>query len=365
MEKIEPKITEITDKRRKGRINKLNQIKYKKDKKQGEMNMRKNVNKKSNNRSKVVSALAMLLVSAVALSSASYAWFTMSDKVEVNGIQLQATAPDNVLITTNGYDVTKIDSYKSSIAIKSNNSLNEVLKTGVGKNLNNVDDAGSTAVATSGPSIDKLYPMSSTDGVNKFATAKAEVEGYSSDATTFTDATNGTEVYYVDVPLYILTTGTTPVTLKLDETQSKIQDTKNKEIYKAVRFAVLDDDASETALGTFAASADYWTYTDGKYAEDGTQAGAIKKLTATNVKESQETADDIANIPVLGNTSAKNTKTIQLAKADTVGATVDGRFSPKKVIVRIWIEGENKNCVNKNADQSFEVNLTFKNAKAN
>lgn len=34
--------------------------------------MRKDVNKKSNNRSKVVSSLAMLLVSAVALSSASY-----------------------------------------------------------------------------------------------------------------------------------------------------------------------------------------------------------------------------------------------------------------------------------------------------
>lgn len=323
--------------------------------------MRKDVNKKSNNKSKVVSALAMLLVSAVALSSASYAWFTMSKEVSVTGIKLSATAPDNVLITTNGYDVTKIDSYKSSIAIESDNSLNEVLKTGVGKNLQN-NDAGSTAVVTSGNSIDKLYPMSSTDGINKFATANAEVEGYSSDATTFTNATNGTEVYYVDVPLYILTTGTTAVDLKLDETKSTIKDADNKKIYKAVRFAVLDDDASETALGTFAASADYWTYTDGKYAENGTQAGAIKELTDTNVKESQETADDIAKIPVLGNTSAENTKTIQLAKADTAGATVDGRFSPKKVIVRIWIEGENKNCVNKNADQSFEVNLTFKNA---
>ncbi|WP_288683839.1 hypothetical protein [uncultured Eubacterium sp.] len=327
--------------------------------------MRKNVNKKSNNRSKVVSALAMLLVSAVALSSASYAWFTMSKEVSVTGIKLSATAPDNVLITTNGYDVTKIDSYKSSIAIKSDNSLNEVLKTGVGKNLQNNDDAGSTAVVTSGNSIDKLYPMSSTDGISKFATSNAEVEGYSSNATTFTNAENGTELYYVDVPLYILTTGTTPVDLKLDETQSSITDSKNKEIYKAVRFAVLNEGATATALGTFAASDEYWTYTDGKYAADGAKAGAIKTLNA-NKKGTQESADEIADIPVLkGTNGAKNTKTIQLAKADTDGATVDGRFSPKKVIVRIWIEGENKNCVNKNADQSFEVSLTFKNAKAN
>lgn len=319
--------------------------------------MRKDVNKKSNNKSKVVSALAMLLVSAVALSSASYAWFTMSKEVSVTGIKLSATAPDNVLITTNGYDVTKIDSYKSSIEIDNANAKDEILKKGVGKALNNID-AGSTAVLTT----DKLYPMSSTDGVNKFATADAEVEGYSSDNTTFAAATNGENVYYVDVPLYILTTGTEDVNLKLDETKSTIKDANNKEIYKAVRLAVLNKDATEKALGTFAASADYWTYTAGKYVADGTVAGAIKTL-AGDKKATQESDADITNIPVLGATSDKNTNTIKLSKADTAGATVDGRFSPKKVIVRIWIEGENKNCVNKNADQSFEVSLTFKNAK--
>lgn len=49
-------------------------------------------------------------------------------------------------------------------------------------------------------------------------------------------------MYYVDVPLFILTTGSEPVKVAINQEKSEIiAGTKNnEEIYKAVKFAVLN-----------------------------------------------------------------------------------------------------------------------------
>ena len=52
--------------------------------------------KKSNAKRKFAAAAAMLLISALVLSSATYAWFTMSKEVEVTNIQLTATVPETI-----------------------------------------------------------------------------------------------------------------------------------------------------------------------------------------------------------------------------------------------------------------------------
>ena len=130
--------------------------------------MRKDVNKKSNNKSKVVSALAMLLVSAVALSSASYAWFTMSKQVEVKGIELTATAPDNVLIATNSETFDTITPYASTKTLvvaadaQEQSTKKDVLKGGT-----------DTAILAS----DLLLPSSSTDGLKLYDTESVKDTG--------------------------------------------------------------------------------------------------------------------------------------------------------------------------------------------
>jgi hypothetical protein len=48
---------------------------------------------------KLIPALAMLLVSAVLMSTASYAWFSMNTQVTANGMQVKAVAEDGILIS--------------------------------------------------------------------------------------------------------------------------------------------------------------------------------------------------------------------------------------------------------------------------
>lgn len=48
-----------------------------------------------------VSAIAMLIVSAVVLTSSTFAWFSMSKKVEVEAMKLNITSPDGIQISAN------------------------------------------------------------------------------------------------------------------------------------------------------------------------------------------------------------------------------------------------------------------------
>lgn len=48
-----------------------------------------------------ISAIAMLIVSAIVLTSATYAWFSMAKKVEVSGLNLDVTSPEGIQISAN------------------------------------------------------------------------------------------------------------------------------------------------------------------------------------------------------------------------------------------------------------------------
>ena len=48
---------------------------------------------------KLVPAFAMLMVAAIMMSTASFAWFTMNDQVTASGMQVQAKASGNLLIS--------------------------------------------------------------------------------------------------------------------------------------------------------------------------------------------------------------------------------------------------------------------------
>lgn len=300
--------------------------------------MRKDVNKKSNNKSKVVSALAMLLVSAVALSSASYAWFTMSKSVKVDGIQLQATAPDNVLIAKNSETVTSIDPYASSKTLAADSK--DMYRGGTEINLN---------------SNDLLLPCSSTNGVSLYATEDINDDG--SDKTTDSDykeatvstaeAAKADEIYYVDIPLYILTTGSSDVNVAIDTKESTITAEGNStNIYKAARFAVLDGTKDSNIGGTFEAYATLF-------------GNPVESLQNTN--EAKYADDNTATL--LGSEGAGTAITLKGTGNEENAKNVSGKYEYKEVVVRVWIEGQNKACVTANADQKFNVNLVFKAVK--
>jgi len=65
-----------------------------------------NTKNKSTAKRKLVPAVGMLLASAMALSSSTYAWFTMSREVEVTGIKMTATVPEDFQISLGKLAVT-------------------------------------------------------------------------------------------------------------------------------------------------------------------------------------------------------------------------------------------------------------------
>jgi hypothetical protein len=63
----------------------------------------KKTNKKNSTARKLLPAFAMLTVSAISLSSATYAWFTMNKTVELSTMSISATAADpNIQISSDG-----------------------------------------------------------------------------------------------------------------------------------------------------------------------------------------------------------------------------------------------------------------------
>lgn len=298
--------------------------------------MRKDVNKKSNNRSKVVSALAMLLVSAVALSSASYAWFTMSKQVKVNGIELTATAPDNILIATNTSH-SDIADYASTKTLKADSNKNDVL-------------VGGTATAINADTL--LYPASSLNGINDkiFQTEDIEDTGAAKAKATFSTATNDAnknKVFYVDVPLFILTTGSEPVYVAINQKESEITNgsTNGQNIYKAVKFAVLNADESKNIGGTYESN-------------DAAKVFANPVIAAGTLPATGIIADSDSVI-ILGTDNATNDDNKIRLEGSLDGGPVDGKYTPTEVTVRIWIEGQSQACVTANANQNFKFNLVF------
>ena len=76
------------------------------------------------NTRKLIPAIAMLLVSAVMMSTASFAWFTMNSKVEATGISMTAVAPASLWIAQ---DVESGDpAWTSSIVLANENTVSKV-----------------------------------------------------------------------------------------------------------------------------------------------------------------------------------------------------------------------------------------------
>ena len=73
------------------------------------------------NTRKLIPAIAMLLVSAVMMSTASFAWFTMNSKVEATGISMTAVAPASLWIAQETADSSE-PAWLSAISLENENT---------------------------------------------------------------------------------------------------------------------------------------------------------------------------------------------------------------------------------------------------
>ena len=315
--------------------------------------MKTNEKKNTSAKKKLIPAVAMLTTSAVMLSTATYAWFTMSREVEVTGIKLTATTPQTIEISL-GQATTS-----------------NTLTHGVEATAPNSDDMWTHTAATGSVYQDfgKLIPVSSVDGFNMFYTEKATENGkkVSDVPNPFTKAEtavgwefkeggksaetgavvnaaeNDGSGYYLDIPVWFRTTSTDAVTLGLEvEIKNSSDDDTKSVLYKAAQVAILPETKSAQKV---------FSETGAKYYKDGkavATAGATLAASYGDVSAATEAT-------VTGGKVTNPDATTQVATV--TASTGTGYGGAVKYYIRVWLEGEDEACWNANAGQDFVINL--------
>lgn len=231
--------------------------------------MKTNEKKNTSAKKKLIPAVAMLTTSAVMLSTATYAWFTMSREVEVTGIKLTATTPQTIEVSLGKATAGATITSKTEATAPTNDDADTKLWSNKA--------ATSSVYATFG----KLIPASTIDGKDLYYTTKATENGKAVDISgenAFIKATNTNnagwtfqnvgessatekdltantdgEGYYLDIPVWFRTTSIDDVKLGVDVTvtdPNAADDNTKGDLYKATRVAFLTSDKT-TANGVF------------------------------------------------------------------------------------------------------------------
>lgn len=437
---------------------------------------------KSSAKKKLIPATSMLLVSATMLASSTYAWFTMSREVEVTGIQMTATVPEDLQISLGKINNGELNKQTGLLSFTSSTLDAPANET----------DWSNIANVSSYYAFGKIMPASSTDGKNVYFTPDADgvgktvageanyyqasaglsayqyksaVTGQNPAAETFaasgdgdyanttlhafanttekaTDATTGTwaassnggtdggyvkgttwkntndDGYYVDIPVWIRSSSDTAVTLKVEGYVIPYLNTKpvsaaDLELYKAARIAILEGEgvSANATTGAVTAAAgnpvqtnniiplndgiSSVTYDNNTHAVSAVNPKANKYddssiLDSNNITAaSQRTSWKSSYTYSAGDLVAVGELATAVATADKTGTYVAGTYeqytpysatatgganvvatiekpadgaeygNAKKLVLRVWLDGEDAECWNQNAGQDFSINLKF------
>lgn len=191
--------------------------------------------------------------------------------------------------------------------------------------------------------------------------------------------------YYVDIPVWLRTSSSNAQTIYVygfacDKTEEGNNDTDD--LYKAVRVAILSATTTNNTE-TYAADKGCLTLADGgdSYAaadDDNERASkypaysnSANILDSLNYNQRMSVTGDPAPIYAVsgtgtGNAGAWSTITQNDGSATNNNAVAtlsagDGATfgTPTKLIIRVWIEGEDGNCWNENANQDWNISLKF------
>ncbi len=303
---------------------------------------------------RIVPAVAMFALSAVMLSSSTYAWFTMNKEVEMKGLNMSATVGSGM-----------------EIALASVNGENEI--NGGAPDEEDTNEKGwksSVVAAQYYKNIGKLRPASSTNGERLFDATDASDGGKKANnykEITLGDATMaqtelhtalsadtnignaGNVGYYVDIPVYLRTnkTGSGEESIyckmkiqKRDDAGNIIAATSD-DLYKAVRIAFIKDGSS---TGKIFGVDD--TYYNGGAANDVGEGKRESVSVETSCVTVTGAFTDIDGVD--------SGLTIPLA-----AGTESDKYGDLAFKVRVWIEGESKFCSDSTAGQNWNIDLAF------
>lgn len=192
--------------------------------------------------------------------------------------------------------------------------------------------------------------------------------------------------YYVDIPVWLRTSSTEGASINVEAyvtplNKKQKNNTDGEALYRAVRVALLnptqvEDAASVTPTGLLPV-ADGWTVTttdddDGTLKTNPFAGTSILDWYNGSVDSTSITTDKVVAVKAAGTleegeayaTNIYGKATVYKAGTEVVKLTAGTGTEygvPTKVIIRVWLEGEDKDCWNDTAGQDWSINLKFNN----
>jgi hypothetical protein len=286
----------------------------------------------------LLAASSLLVLSGVAAGTGTYAWFTATQTATV------------------GVDY---------FSVKTNTS-NLTMKTVSGDNVkcNSADDnvAGKTSVTytatetTDGDNHNKLTDVSS-DGIN-FWKAGGVVDHYTTSSSssvlsqTIAGATKVTAVYPYCYQITITFTQSDkayPMAVLLSSKSTITKASGSKEIYKAARVGLVDyTTATEVQKGYFAPND---TIND-SYTYISNYSGSTMTYSKVN------TLNGVMDSTFVAGTDLTDASTdVTATHAGYLGEITS--TSDLTIVIRIWLEGQDSDCIKTNIGDPFNVDLKF------
>lgn len=253
---------------------------------------------------KVKTSVFLLILALIAITTATYAWFTITTAGKVNEMSLQVTTGEKLGISTS-YQ-TDITAYQNTITTE---MVNEKLKRAFGYE-NGLADL-------------KLAPLTSGNGIRLYTRGANQAQ-------TPVAAAPETDQNYLELELWFMATREMYIYLTAADSTAGAGDG-----------TLVSQDGTKNA-GTQnrvaeASRLSFTTYTDGTGTTLDTQYG-------TMIYEPQKQT----GVTLTGQAAAEGgatQRTFDLAAGDQLMFKLEAN-APKRVVVRLWLEGEDPQCTN-------------------
>lgn len=181
-----------------------------------------------------------------------------------------------------------------------------------------------------------------------------------SKATSWSDTND--DGYYVDIPVWLRTSSTDSLSVYVSgfvtDKTADIQD--SDDLYQAVRVAILNSDGEEDEGCLTLADGGTTLASTGHFPANSNSANILDSDNYNNRQTTPITDGSISAVSATTpawTTITQNNATSAVATLDAGTGTEYGEAT--KLIIRVWLEGEDGNCWNDNAGQDWNICLKF------
>ena len=295
-----------------------------------------------------ISAIAMLVVSAIVLTSSTFAWFSMATRVEVQTMELNITSPDGVQLSGNTNAFTTMI---TAADLKGETTARWAAYTGNQNNFPELLAPSSSSLAVTN-SLPNFFAGSIDDNGKLSATAVAS------------DVGSG----YVAFDIFVKVASDMPIYWN----QTSVTCTDNGDVPSAMRVALVN-------CGTVAAKAEADAILAVKPINYRDNAVVMYEPNSQNHTEASGYADGASGVPdryitaafsnINPNGNGSNvtghnlyTGTTVCARASDVApenAYFNAKAGINRIRVYLWMEGNDVDCENSVAGSTIAFNLVL------